>query len=56
MTQTFLALITCLFPLAYSPGPGNVFVSANGSYFCFKATIAATTYPLGSTMLADPRP
>ncbi len=41
MTQTFLALITFLFPLAYSPGPGNVFFAANGAYFGFKATIPA---------------
>lgn len=36
-----LALILFLFPLAYSPGPGNMFFAANGARFGFRATIPA---------------
>jgi len=42
MLQTTLALILFLFPLAYSPGPGNMFFAANGARFGFRATIPAT--------------
>lgn len=41
MIETILALIIFLFPLAYSPGPGNMFFAANGARFGFRATIAA---------------
>lgn len=41
MLQTTLALILFLFPLAYSPGPGNMFFAANGARFGFKATVPA---------------
>lgn len=41
MLQTTLALILFLFPLAYSPGPGNMFFAANGARFGFRATIPA---------------
>ena len=41
MHQTVLGLILFLFPLAYSPGPGNMFFAANGARFGFKATIPA---------------
>ena len=41
MLETSIALILFLFPLAYSPGPGNVFFAANGARFGFRATIPA---------------
>ena len=41
MTQTTMALIVFLFPLAYSPGPGNLFFAANGARFGFRATLPA---------------
>lgn len=41
MIQTTIALILFLFPLAYSPGPGNIFFAANGARFGFRATIPA---------------
>ena len=34
-------LIIFLLPLAYSPGPGNLFFAANGARFGFRATIPA---------------
>jgi len=33
------ALLVFLFPLAYSPGPGNMFFAANGARFGVRATI-----------------
>ena len=36
-----LALLIFLIPLAYSPGPGNLFFAANGARFGFWATIPA---------------
>ncbi len=41
LLQTIFALILFLFPLAYSPGPGNMFFAANGARFGFRATIPA---------------
>ncbi len=41
MLQKTLALILFLFPLAYSPGPGNMFFAANGARFGFRATLPA---------------
>ncbi len=41
MVELSLALIVFLFPLAYSPGPGNIFFAANGARFGFRATIMA---------------
>lgn len=41
MTEGAITLILFLFPLAYSPGPGNMFFAANGARFGFRATIAA---------------
>ena len=41
MTQTALQLILFLFPLAYSPGPGNIFFAANGARFGFRKTMPA---------------
>jgi threonine/homoserine/homoserine lactone efflux protein len=36
-----LALILFLFPLAFSPGPGNMFFAANGARFGFLNTLSA---------------
>ena len=36
-----LTLLIFLFPLAFSPGPGNMFFAANGARFGFKKTLAA---------------
>jgi len=41
MTQISIALIVFLFPLAYSPGPGNMFFAANGARFGLMATLRA---------------
>ena len=39
MNEITIALIIFLFPLAYSPGPGNMFFAANGARFGFAATV-----------------
>lgn len=39
MLQTSIALVLFLFPLAYSPGPGNMFFAANGARFGFRSTV-----------------
>ncbi len=41
MLETYTAVILFLFPLAYSPGPGNMFFAANGARFGFWATVPA---------------
>lgn len=41
MLQTTFALVVSLFPLAYSPGPGNMFFTANGARFGFRSTVPA---------------
>lgn len=41
MISTIVALIVFLFPLAYSPGPGNMFFAANGARFGLRATLPA---------------
>jgi threonine/homoserine/homoserine lactone efflux protein len=41
MTLFVLALLVFLFPLAYSPGPGNMFFAALGARFGVAATLAA---------------
>ena len=38
MIELTVALIIFLFPLAYSPGPGNMFFAANGARFGVRAT------------------
>ena len=43
MNFELLALLIFLFPLAFSPGPGNMLFAANGARFGFRSTIAATT-------------
>lgn len=40
--ETAIALIVFLFPLAYSPGPGNMFFAANGARFGLASTIPAS--------------
>jgi threonine/homoserine/homoserine lactone efflux protein len=42
MTETIIALIVFLFPLAYSPGPGNMFFAAIGARFGLRASIPAS--------------
>lgn len=42
MIETTIALILFLFPLAYSPGPGNMFFAATGARFGFRATLPAS--------------
>ncbi|KCZ47981.1 LysE family translocator [Hyphomonas pacifica] len=37
-----IALLIFLFPLAYSPGPGNMFFAANGARFGVRATLLAS--------------
>lgn len=41
MIQTIVALVLFLVPLAYSPGPGNMFFAANGARFGFRSTVPA---------------
>ena len=43
MIELTTALILFLFPLAYSPGPENLFFAANGARFGLRSTIPATT-------------
>jgi len=41
MFQTIAPLVIFLFPLAFSPGPGNMFFAAIGARFGFAATLPA---------------
>lgn len=41
MINLTLSLVVFLLPLAYSPGPGNMFFAANGARFGFSYTLAA---------------
>src|SRR5690349_12784973 len=41
MLELTIALVIFLFPLAYSPGPGNLFFAANGARFELSATMPA---------------
>lgn len=41
MIQTSFALLIFLFPLAYSPGPGNMFFAAVGARYGFVASLPA---------------
>lgn len=41
MLDLSIKLLLFLFPLAFSPGPGNMFFAANGARFGFARTIAA---------------
>ena len=40
--ETFIAIIIFLFPLAYSPGPGNMFFAINGARFGYGNTLMAS--------------
>lgn len=42
MFDNTLALIVFLFPLAYSPGPGNLYFAAKGARFGWRATLPAS--------------
>ena len=42
MFEVTLALVLFLFPLAYSPGPGNMFFAAGAARFGFRATLPAS--------------
>lgn len=42
MSETLVALLVFLFPLAYSPGPGNMVFAANGARFGMRATLPAS--------------
>ena len=41
MIEISIALVIFLFPLAYSPGPGNMFFAANGARYGLRATLWA---------------
>ncbi|PSM16484.1 LysE family translocator [Nitratireductor sp. StC3] len=43
MIELTVALVVFLFPLAYSPGPGNMFFAAYGARYGVRATLPATT-------------
>jgi len=43
MSDLTFKLVIFLFPLAYSPGPGNMFFAANGARFGFRATLPASS-------------
>lgn len=43
MIELTFALLLFLFPLAYSPGPGNMFFAAIGGRFGVRASVPATT-------------
>ena len=43
MLELTLALLVFLFPLAYSPGPGNLFFAALSARFGTRASVPATT-------------
>jgi threonine/homoserine/homoserine lactone efflux protein len=51
MLELTIALILFLFPLAYSPGPGNLFFAANGARFGLGATMPAMAGYHVATML-----
>ncbi len=42
MAEPVAALVLFLVPLAYSPGPGNLFFAATGARFGFRATMRAS--------------
>lgn len=42
MQHSAIALLVFLFPLAYSPGPGNMIFAANGARFGVRATLPAS--------------
>ncbi len=42
MIELTIALVLFLFPLAFSPGPGNLFFATNGARFGLRSTIPAS--------------
>ena len=42
MSESLVPLVVFLFPLAYSPGPGNMVFAANGARFGLRATVPAS--------------
>ena len=52
MFQTALALVVFLFPLAFSPGPGNMFFAANGARFGLRVLAFAPLLFLGVFLVA----
>ena len=47
-----IALLIFLFPLAFSPGPGNMFFAVNGARFGFVNTLSANFgYHLATIMI-----
>jgi len=51
MLELTIALVVFLFPLAYSPGPGNLFFAANGARFGLGATMPAMAGYHAATLL-----
>lgn len=49
--EMFTALIVFLFPLAYSPGPGNMFFAINGARFGFLRTLPSNAGYHGATWI-----
>lgn len=49
--QDIILLLIFLFPLAYSPGPGNMTMAAAGARFGFEATLPALVGYHGATIL-----
>ena len=53
MPETTIALIAFLFPLAYSPGPGNLFFAAVGARYGLRATWPASAgYHIATWLVA----
>ncbi|WP_029042543.1 LysE family translocator [Cucumibacter marinus] len=53
MIETIAALLIFLFPLAYSPGPGNMVFAATGARFGLRATVPANIgYHLATWLVA----
>lgn len=53
--QDVIAFLTFLFPLAYSPGPGNMVFAANGARFGIRATLRASAGHHIATWGGQPR-
>ncbi len=51
MFELSIALVVFLFPLAYSPGPGNMFFAANGARFGVRKTLPANFGYHGATLV-----
>jgi len=44
MIDLTIKIVIFLFPLAYSPGRGNMFFAANGGRFGFQATVPVVSH------------